>query len=227
MGSNSLDTLVELVSQLRAPDGCPWDRRQTHESITGFLIEEAYEVVHAIKEQNSESLKDELGDLLLHVAFHVQLAREDGKFELQDVLDSIHEKVIRRHPHVFGDEGAKEIPDVKLKWEELKAQERAAEKSKTNSFPALVEARKLIEKRSNLGERHVPDSSSLPEDLKYQIARLIEKGDEETIGQLLFYLVDRARSSGYEAEIALKEQNRVVRASIESESQNTTSSETP
>jgi NTP pyrophosphatase (non-canonical NTP hydrolase) len=140
-----LRSLVELVAHLRSERGCPWDRAQTHESLKSLLIEEAYETVAAIESGESQALQDELGDLLLHVAFHVQIAQEQKEFTLHDVLLGIYEKVVRRHPHVFGTESPTDVEQIKGRWEEIKRQE-GKRLSVTTALPALIEARKLQER---------------------------------------------------------------------------------
>jgi len=120
----SFDDLVKIMEKLRSPEGCPWDRKQTHESLIPYLIEETYEVVDAIKDNNYENLKEELGDLLLQIVFHSQIAKERSKFDINGVVDSIARKLIFRHPHVFGDrDDIKDAEDVLREWEKFKEQE--------------------------------------------------------------------------------------------------------
>jgi tetrapyrrole methylase family protein/MazG family protein len=214
MPSRSLESLVDLVAALRAPDGCPWDIAQTHQSLTGFLIEESYEVVHAIEDQDSDALKEELGDLLLHFAFHVQLARECGEFDLKDVLDAIHEKIIRRHPHVFGKSAPNEMSSIKLKWEELKEEENQSKEKKIVSFPALVEARKFLEKRANLGINSENLGRTQNSELVTNLRKKIES-DPAALGKILFEIVAISRELGIEPEIALKKRTRELSKELE------------
>lgn len=196
--------LVELVAHLRSAQGCPWDQAQTHRSLTGLLVEEAYEVVEAIEANDTEALKDELGDLLLHVAFHVQIAQETGEFELDDVLEAIQEKIIRRHPHVFGDRPTQDMAEIKARWEELKHQEghHKMKRKKLGALPALVEARKTLDRASNLGiDLHTVLDGSSSRALRKQLGRV----NAQALGQLLLEIVAWARESGLEPEFSLKQ----------------------
>src|SRR5207245_9512622 len=118
------EKLVAVQARLRAPDGCPWDREQTHESLRTYLIEEAYEVLEALESRNDAKFAEEMGDLLLQIVFHSQMAQERGGFTISDVIREIHDKMIRRHPHVFGETRAKDAADVLRNWEQIKAEER-------------------------------------------------------------------------------------------------------
>src|SRR5712664_184899 len=118
------EKLVAVQARLRAPDGCPWDREQTHESLRTYLIEEAYEVLEALESRNDGKFAEEMGDLLLQIVFHSQMAQERGGFTISDVIREIHDKMIRRHPHVFGETRAKDAADVLRNWEQIKAEER-------------------------------------------------------------------------------------------------------
>lgn len=174
------EKLVDVQARLRAPGGCPWDRKQTHQSLRPYLIEEAYEVLEAIDQGSDEQLASELGDLLLQVVFHAQLAGEEGRFDIGDVVDAIREKMIRRHPHVFGNARARNAAQVLKRWEELKAAERRNQgESETDgedsvlsavpeSLPALSEAFQLTRRASNVGF-----------DWK-RLEGVLEKLDEET-----------------------------------------------
>jgi len=162
--------LVALQARLRAPGGCPWDREQTHESLRKFLIEETYEVLEAMEAGTAKEFSSELGDLLLQVIFHSILAEEDGRFTISDVIESVHTKMIRRHPHVFGTVKAATSADVLKNWEQLKAVERAGEGNSTGSphvrasdaedsilsgipgsLPAVLEASQLTARASRIG----------------------------------------------------------------------------
>src|SRR5690348_2997722 len=120
------EKLVAVQARLRAPNGCPWDREQTHESLRTYLIEEAYEVLEALESGNDAKFAEEMGDLLLQIVFHSQIAREEGRFTVADVIREIHDKMVRRHPHVFGKTQAKDSAEVLRNWEQIKAEERRA-----------------------------------------------------------------------------------------------------
>jgi MazG family protein len=155
--------LVALQARLRAPNGCPWDREQTHESLRKFLIEESYEVLDAMDSGDARKFASELGDLLLQVVFHGILAEEAGSFTISDVIESVHSKMVRRHPHVFGDVTAKTSAAVLKNWEQIKAEERAAEHTAIDSsadsvlagvprsLPAVLEAYQLTRRASHVG----------------------------------------------------------------------------
>ena len=150
---------VELIARLRAPGGCPWDREQTHETVKPMTIEEAYEVAHAIEERDDEELAGELGDLLLQVVFHANIAEERGAFRLKRVIERVSDKMVRRHPHVFGDDDAATSGEVLRNWEAIKAQERAAKGKDDESMldsvhkglPAVMEAFQMTTKVSRVG----------------------------------------------------------------------------
>src|SRR6201997_3602200 len=120
--------LVAVMARLRAPNGCPWDREQTHTTLRTYLIEEAYEVLDALESGDDEKFAEEMGDLLLQVVFHSQIAAEQGRFTVSDVIREVHEKMVRRHPHVFGEKRAKDAAEVLRNWEQIKAQERQGER---------------------------------------------------------------------------------------------------
>jgi tetrapyrrole methylase family protein/MazG family protein len=202
-----LRSLVELVAHLRSERGCPWDRAQTHESLKSLLIEEAYETVAAIESGESQALQDELGDLLLHVAFHVQIAQEQKEFTLHDVLLGIYEKVVRRHPHVFGTESPTDVEQIKGRWEEIKRQE-GKRLSVTTALPALIEARKLQERAAQSNKEFSVRPSPA-------IAALLAEADEQRLGTLLFEIVARARELQLDPELALKRINAQFAQEIE------------
>ncbi len=203
-----LRSVVELVAQLRSERGCPWDRAQTHESLKNLLIEEAYEVVAAIEAQDPRELQDELGDLLLHVAFHVQIAQERREFTLQDVLRNIYDKIIRRHPHVFGWESTQDMEKIKGRWEEIKRHEGRRLAVKT-ALPALIEARKLQERAAQMDKTFSLRPSA-------SVMRLLHEPSEERLGALLFEIVAAARELQLDPELALKRANARFAHEIES-----------
>jgi tetrapyrrole methylase family protein/MazG family protein len=215
----AFNDLVEIMKKLRSPEGCPWDREQTHESLVPYLIEETYEVVDAIAKGNYENLKEELGDLLLQVVFHSQIASEEGKFTIDDVIDGICKKLIFRHPHVFGDRSdIKTSKDVLEKWEEFKEKEGKKRKSLLDgipeSLPALDYALKLQKKAAKVGFDW-EDFEGVKEKLLEEIEEIEEsykKGDkgkiEEEVGDLLFMVVNLARKLNVNPEMALRKANK-------------------
>jgi len=142
--------LESLMARLRAPGGCPWDRRQTHKSLKPYLLEEVHEALEAIDRNDAEALKEELGDVLLQVVFHAQLAREKGRFNLRDVAHTLCDKLVRRHPHVFGAAGKSTIRQLNARWEQIKKIENPSRKSPLDglpkSLPALHRAQRMHEK---------------------------------------------------------------------------------
>jgi tetrapyrrole methylase family protein/MazG family protein len=221
--------LVELISRLRAPGGCPWDREQTHESLKPMMLEEAYEAVEAIDEGNDEELKGELGDLLLQVVFHSQIATEENRFTIAEVIERISSKMIRRHPHVFGEDTAQTAGEVLRNWEAIKAAEleakgkRADEGSMLDSvstkLPAVMEAFQMTTKVSRV-DFDWPDVASVLEKLDEEVEELKQAvGDEQPthkqiageVGDLLFVAVNVARLLGIDPESALKTSNRKFR----------------
>src|SRR5947199_4867526 len=135
------ERLCEIVAQLRAPGGCPWDREQTHESILPQLIEEAYEVAEAVRNDDTANFREELGDLLLHVVMHAEIARESGLFQIGDILDEVNDKLVRRHPHVFGDSKVKDSGAVLQQWDAIKREEkRKSHQHYLDGLPAALPA---------------------------------------------------------------------------------------
>ena len=214
---SALDELVYLMSRLRAEDGCPWDRQQTHDTLKAYLVEEAYEVLDAIDRRDDEELKEELGDVMLQIAFHAQLAREKGRFDLDDVIRRIVDKIRQRHPHVFGDLEVHDPAEVLANWEQIKQDTREEHNKKRsildgvpNPLPALLKARRVQEKVSRIGFDW--------EDLEDMLNKLDEElsefrracsgqngGDmEEEFGDMLFSLVNVARFLGICPEDALR-----------------------
>ena len=211
---HSWEDLVEVMARLRR--SCPWDREQTHASLVPYLIEESYEVVEAIEGSDDADLCEELGDLLLQIVFHAQLATERGVFSIADVIDSLSNKMIRRHPHVFGDEAVSSVAEVWKNWEQLKALEPAAKKreSRLDGIPrglgALQRAQKMQEKAARVGFDW-PDPGGIRDKLGEELAELESarrSGDEralrEELGDVLFTVVNYARAHALEAEGALR-----------------------
>lgn len=208
-----IDRLQEIVARLRAPDGCPWDREQTHQSLRSALIEETYEVVDAINRSDDANLREELGDLLLHVIFHSQLAEERGVFDFEQVAGDICEKLVRRHPHVFGDQLASDTEEVLKQWEQIKRAEKGADASmidgRDSALPALMRAQNVQKKAARVGFDW-PDTTGVLEKLDEEIREVreaVETGNapdiEEEIGDLLFTVVNLARKFKVDAESAL------------------------
>jgi MazG family protein len=227
--SVNFDELVNVMARLRAPGGCPWDREQTYESLAPYLLEEAFESFDAIQEAAAgkpENLREELGDLLLQIIFHSQIAEEKGDFTIEDVCAVITKKMILRHPHVFGDKKLDTASDVLQNWDELKRAEREITKKDERAkdsilddvpiaFPALIEANKLTKKAAKVGfdwenAEHIFDKlTEETEELKSAISA--DENVEEEIGDLLFVVVNLARKFDIEPETALKKTNRKFR----------------
>lgn len=209
------------MARLRAPGGCPWDREQNFDTIKPYLLEEAYEVFDAIDQRDWPGLAEELGDLMLQAVFFAQMASEEGKFRIDDSLDAISEKLIRRHPHVFGDGAAKTSDDVKRRWDEIKADEKK-EKGKPQqgrldsvprNLPALVEAQQISSKAAAVGfdwENAGQVLEKLDEELQ-ELAGARENGTsaeiEGEVGDLFFVLVNLARLLKVDPEQALRKTN--------------------
>ena len=223
-----------MSSRLRLPDGCPWDREQTHQSLRNHLLEEAYEVYDALDDDAGPELAGELGDLWLQVVLHAQLAAEEGVFDLADVQAAIASKILRRHPHVFGDAEARTATDVNRQWERIKADERAAEAQAgdgatpksaldgiSRSLPALAASQEMQERAAHLGYDWPTDDGVLAK-VTEEAAELREAttADHRTeeFGDLLFVLVNLARRWDIEAEAAVRAANAKFRrrfASVE------------
>jgi len=205
--------LQEIVARLRAPDGCPWDREQTHSSLRPLLVEECYEVLDAIERSDDANLREELGDVLLHIAMHAQMASERGAFSLEEVAITVCEKMIRRHPHVFGDKLAADSDAVLRQWEQIKRAEKGGVAgvldNLTASLPALLKAQTAQKKASRVGFDW-PDIEPVFAKFSEEIAEVREaiaendpSGLESEVGDLLFTAVNLARKLGVDAETAL------------------------
>lgn len=194
---NDFNRLCEIIHQLRSPEGCPWDREQTHKSLSKHLIEESYEAIDAIEEGDNAKIADELGDVLLQIVMHAEIGSEKGEFTIDDVLDAICTKMIVRHPHVFGNVVAETSEKVLDNWEAIKRSERGQKKtheaisSITLSLPALMRCDKIIGKIK---------SSELTDEWRINA----DGGDAETeVGMELFAVCEKARSLGVDSEAAL------------------------
>lgn len=211
---SSIETLKSIMESLRDPKtGCPWDIEQDFKSILPHTIEEAYEVADAIESNDFDALKDELGDLLLQVIYHTQMASEKNLFTFDDVADQVSEKMISRHPHVFGDADAKTASDVDIIWDAQKDNEavhKGAVDNVTKGLPALLRAQKIQKKASRTGFEW-PDSQQAFEKLEEEILEFKEakssEQKEEELGDLLFCLVNYARMEGLNSEEALRKAN--------------------
>ncbi|MDZ7694218.1 MAG: nucleoside triphosphate pyrophosphohydrolase [Balneolaceae bacterium] len=212
--SKDFNDLVKIVEQLRKE--CPWDRKQTHQSIKDNLIEEAYEAVDAIDQEDFEELKKEVGDLLLHVVFHSTMASETESFTIEDVIESIQEKLIRRHPHVFGDEVADDEQKVAENWENIKMNEgkKSVLDGIPRHLPALIKAQRMQEKAANVGFDW-PESDQVMDKVREEMeefSEALEAQDQQEsqneFGDLLFSLVNLGRFYDLNAEDALRLTNR-------------------
>ncbi len=212
--TQNFDDLVEIVRILR--DECPWDRKQTHQSIKDNLIEEAYEAVEAIDESDFEELEKELGDVLLHVVFHSRMAEQTDTFSIGNVIYSIQEKLIRRHPHVFGDEAVEDEDQVAENWESIKMKEgkESVLDGIPNPLPALIRAQRMQEKAANVGFDW-PEFSQVWDKLEEELQEfkeVLETGDHQKrrdeFGDLLFSLVNVGRFFDLNAEDSLRSTNK-------------------
>ncbi len=221
-----IEKLEKLVERLRGENGCPWDREQTRETLKPMLIEEAYEVLDALDSQDPVELKDELGDLLFQVVFHAQISRERGEFSLADVIDRSHEKMVRRHPHIFGDADLKTSEDVLKNWEDIKAAEKGIQSAANpeserslldgipSKLPALHRAYQMTSKASRVGfdwttiedviqKLHEEADELLEAREKQNQAQIVDEA-----GDLLFVAVNVARFLGVDPETALANSSR-------------------
>ncbi len=208
-------TLVNIIARLRAPDGCPWDRKQTHASLRENLLEECYEALEALDEADSGKLCAELGDLLMQIVLHARIAAEAGEFELADVLSGINAKLIHRHPHIFGSRKVKDAEEVALNWEVLKQEEREADTSILASvpkqMPALGYSQEVQRRVAQVGFDW-EDINGIVDKLAEEVGELKQAESQERraqeFGDLLFTLGNMARRLGVDLEAALREANR-------------------
>jgi tetrapyrrole methylase family protein/MazG family protein len=216
---------------LRAPDGCPWDREQTHASLRTYLIEEAYEVLEALESGDDAKFAEEMGDLLLQIVFHSEIAKEEGRFTVSDVIREVHDKMVRRHPHVFGEKRAKDSAEVLKNWEQIKKEERAAAGKKTpdapqeegkvgslmdgvsRALPAALEGFQLTRRAARIGfdwdnvEGVFDKLGEEGGELRQAVSAKDARRTEEEMGDLLFAAVNLARFLHVDPEIALKKAN--------------------
>lgn len=215
----TFEDLRSIMARLRAPDGCPWDREQTHQSIKECLLEETYEFLEAVEDDSGDHMREELGDVLLQVVFHAQMGAERGAFDLDGVIQELSEKLVRRHPHVFGSAKVSDADEVVVNWEAIKSTEAGKEERKSRldgiprTFPALLRARKLQVRAAKDGFDW-PDAEPVWEKLDEEIREVreaIAESDhghlEEEVGDLFFVAVNLARKLGVDPEIALQRAN--------------------
>ena len=214
-GERLLD-LVKVMARLRAPGGCPWDREQTHATLARHLLEEAHEALDAIDRDDVDALRDELGDVLLQVAFHAQMSADAGSWDVDDVAEGIVRKLIRRHPHVFGDVDVSDADEVLVNWEKIKADEKGGrdlhlEDDIPASLPALARAAKVQRRAAGWGFSFRTDEAAFAA-IREEIAELEHAEDdasrEEEVGDVLFATVALARRLGVDAESALRRTTR-------------------
>ncbi len=214
--NDNLSGLVALMARLRSPDGCPWDRKQTPESLKPFLIEECYEVVDALDEGSPDKVKEELGDLLFQIIFHARIAEERGQFTINDVIKTNIEKMTRRHPHVFGDVRLSTDREVLANWEEIKKSEKGYEERKSvlegvpRHLPSLLRAHSLQERAARVGFDWSRIDEALPKldeeiaEFKGSLDSKDPDGIEEELGDIFFMLVNISRFLGVNPEDALR-----------------------
>jgi tetrapyrrole methylase family protein/MazG family protein len=213
----SFESFAEIVAHLRAPDGCPWDREQTHQTLRKHLLEESYEAISAIDSGDFTDMREEFGDLLLQIVLHSQIANEDGQFNVNQVVQGIHSKIVRRHPHVFGDLKLDGVDGVLVNWEKLKEKERKGKKQEKGLLdgvptvlPALSQAQEYQDRAARVGFDW-PEIEGVLEKIAEEIEEVRQAADEEELtselGDLLFALVNLARWKKVDAESALRGTN--------------------
>jgi len=213
----TLESLLDIMARLRSPEGCPWDREQTHESLRRYLIEEAYEVIDAIEQRDPKALAEELGDVLLQVVFHAQIAKENQQFTMEDVIAAVCEKMIRRHPHVFADTHVNSVADVLTNWEAIKKQEKSHQDRHSlldgipRHLPALMRAEKVQSKAAKVGFEWDQVDGALAKlneeltELRQAISHKDPQEISDEIGDLFFSLVNVSRYLHVNPEQALNQ----------------------
>jgi tetrapyrrole methylase family protein/MazG family protein len=219
--AGSFERFQETIAHLRAPEGCPWDRKQTHQSLREFLLEETYEVLEALDNDDTDALREELGDLLLQIVLHTQIAIEAGEFQMADVLATVNTKMIERHPHVWGDVDVSSADEVVANWDAIKRKQKA-ESAKTNGktsildgiakgLPALAQAQSYQARAARVGFDW-PQIDGVLDKLKEELAELYSaqapEERQEEIGDVLFSVVNLARWYEIDPEAALRATNR-------------------
>ncbi|MBQ7287427.1 MAG: nucleoside triphosphate pyrophosphohydrolase [Candidatus Gastranaerophilales bacterium] len=210
---NYLEELIKTIAILRSPEGCEWDRQQTHQTIRQNMLEEAYEAAEAIDENNPEHIKEELGDVLLQVVLHAQIAKDNKEFDIQDVAKMLNDKLIHRHPHVFGDEKTTDTKEILAKWEQLKQVEKKDRKRTLDGIPklpALLKAMKISKKAVRAGfewQNYEQLLACFNSEIKeFMEAKTFEEKEDE-LGDILFSLVNVARWNKIDPEVALSKAN--------------------
>lgn len=216
--ATSFEAFQEIIAHLRAPDGCPWDREQTHQTLRPHLLEEAYEVISALDANDPGAMREEFGDLLLQIVLHAQIASEFGEFNISDVIEGVHTKIVNRHPHVFGDLELREVDGVLLNWERIKSEERLANgegelgllDGVAQALPALIQAEQFQKRASRVGFDW-KDITSVINKVKEELSEVHHAKEHsaraEEIGDLIFAVVNLARWYDVDAESALREAN--------------------
>jgi tetrapyrrole methylase family protein/MazG family protein len=211
-GGEGLLDLIRVQARLRAPDGCPWDREQTHGTLGRHLLEETHELLAAIDAEDDDAIRDELGDLLLQVTFHAQIAAEDGRWDVDDVADGLVRKLVHRHPHVFGETQVRDAGEVLVNWERLKAEESggrtAVDEDIPATLPSLARAAKVQRRAAGWGFAW-PSVDDAVAKLREEVEELAAAGDdteraEDELGDVLLAVVAVARMRGLDAESALR-----------------------
>lgn len=215
----SFEDLLDIMKQLRAPDGCPWDREQNHESLLEYLIEESSEYIDAVQQKDLEGMCEELGDVLLQVVFHAQLAKEAGTFTIEDVIQGVSAKMVRRHPHVFGDTHVDTSDEVLDRWEKIKATEK--EKAPTSLMDGMAESLPALSRSDKMQKRAAKAGFDWPspepiyqkmneelEELKTAVEQKDQDAIEDEMGDVLFTAVNLARAYGVQPELALRRANK-------------------
>ncbi|MDR1280730.1 MAG: MazG family protein [Opitutaceae bacterium] len=218
--SAAIDDLRKTIARLRAPGGCPWDIEQTHASLVRCLIDEVSELIDTIDRHDHPHMREELGDVLIQILFHAQIASETGAFDLEDVAREVNEKLIRRHPHVFGADNKLATPaDVLVKWEEIKAREKKNGPAQTGLFkeqpprlPALMYAEAIWKQIGKIGEKNLPVGDAAD---AAQIRAIATHLDDERLGRHLFQLAAAARERGLDPEGALRRETDRIKTAVE------------
>jgi tetrapyrrole methylase family protein / MazG family protein len=215
----AFESFQEIVAHLRAPDGCPWDREQTHQTLRKHLIEESYETLDAIDSGDPDKMREEFGDLLLQIVLNAQIAQESREFSMGDIVHGIHDKIVRRHPHVFGDVVISGVGNVLQNWEKIKAEERESRGDNGKglldglpvSLPALVQAQEMQSRAARVGFDW-PEIDGVLDKVREEIEEIRETSNKaelaDELGDLLFALVNLARWKGIDAESTLRDANR-------------------
>ena len=211
---SKFNELVKIVEKLRGPDGCPWDKAQTHKTLTPYAVEEAHELEEAIENNDTENMKEELGDLLFQSVLHAEIAKQQGNFDIEDVIEHLNNKMVSRHPHVFSDTEVKDAEEVVKNWEDIKAQEKESDPFEIpKSFPALLRSHKIGKRSKKVDfdwetpEQVLGEVTNEFGELKEALNSKDKDHIEEEIGDLLFTISQLARHLDLDAEKALRLSN--------------------